>query len=80
MDKYLITINQDDISDIVVEMDDPGYDGPETNIEDPEGIYHITAESEESAVETARWLDSIGNPEYSDVSESEYMYGEDEEK
>ena len=78
MNKYLITIDQDDIDDIVVEMDDSGYDGPETNIEDPEGIYHITAETEESAVETARWLDSIGNPEYSDVSEAEYMYGEEE--
>ena len=65
--KYLVTINQDDLSDIVVEMDDPA------NIEDPEGVYHVIAESEESAVETAKWLDSLGNPEYSDVSESEYM-------
>lgn len=73
MNKYLVTIDQDDISDIVVEMDDPAYDGPETNIEDPEGTYHITAESGESAVETAKWLDSMGNPAYSDVSESEYI-------
>lgn len=73
MNKYLITINQDDIDDIVVEMDDPTYDGPETNIEDDEGVYHITAESEESAVETAKWLDSLGNPAYSDISEAEYM-------
>lgn len=71
--KYLVTINQDDLSDIVVEMDDPTYDGPEANIEDPEGVYHVTAESEESAVETAKWLDALGNPDYSDVSESEYM-------
>ena len=71
--KYLVTINQDDLSDIVVEMDDPAYDGPEANIEDPEGVYHVTAESEESAVETAKWLDALGNPDYSDVSESEYM-------
>jgi hypothetical protein len=54
-------------------MDDPDYDGPETNIEDDEGVYHVTAESEESAVETAKWLDSLGNPNYSDVSEAEYM-------
>jgi hypothetical protein len=73
MNKYLVTINQDDVDDIVVEMDDPDYDGPETNIEDDEGVYHITAESEESAVETAKWLDSLGNPAYSDVSEAEYM-------
>lgn len=71
--KYLVTINQDDLSDIVVEMDDPTYDGPEANIDDPEGVYHVTAESEESAVETAKWLDALGNPDYSDVSESEYM-------
>lgn len=71
--KYLVTINQDDLSDIVVEMDDPAYDGPEANIDDPEGVYHVIAESEESAVETAKWLDSLGNPDYSDVSESEYM-------
>lgn len=73
MNKYLVTIDQDDISDIVVEMDDPAYDGPETNIEDPEGVYHITAESADEAKAAARWLDSIGNPAYSDVSESEYM-------
>lgn len=78
--KYLVTINQDDLSDIVVEMDDPAYDGPEANIEDPEGVYHIAAESKESAVETAKWLDSLGNPAYCDTSESEYMFGEDEEK
>lgn len=73
MNKYLITIDQDDVDDIIVEMDDPDYDGPETNIEDDVGVYHVIAESEESAVETAKWLDSLGNPEYSDVSESEYM-------
>lgn len=78
--KYLVKIDQDDIDDVSVEMDDPTYDGPETNIEDPEGTYHIMAESEESAVETAKWLDSLGNPAYCDTSESEYMFGEDEEK
>lgn len=70
--KYLVTINQDDINDITVEPDDPAYDGCETNIEDPEGVYHITAPSEEEAVDAARWLDSIGNPTYTDISESEY--------
>jgi hypothetical protein len=73
MNKYLVTIDQDDVDDIVVEMDDPDYDGPETNIEDDEGVYHVIAESEESAVEIAKWLDSLGNPNYPDVSEAEYM-------
>lgn len=73
MNKYLVKIDQNDVDDIIVEMDDPDYDGPETNIEDDEGVYHITAESEESAVETAKWLDSLGNPAYSDISEAEYM-------
>jgi len=39
MAKFIITIDQDNIDDIVVEADDPTYDGPESNIEDPEGIY-----------------------------------------
>lgn len=73
MNKYLVTIDQDDPDDIVVEMDDPAYDGPESNIEDPVGVYHITADSSDSAVETAKWLDSLGNPAYSDISEAEYM-------
>lgn len=67
--KYLVTINQDDIDDITVELDDPDYDGCETNIDDPEGVYHITAPDEKEAVSTARFLDSIGNPTYSDISE-----------
>lgn len=71
--KYKVTIDPDDIDDIIVEDDDPEYDGPESNIEDPEGVYHITAESADEAKATARWLDSMGNPSYSDVSESEYM-------
>lgn len=66
MNKYLVTINPDDIDDIVCEADDPSYDGAETNINDPEGVYHIDAESEEEAIQAARWLDSIGNPSYSD--------------
>lgn len=67
MNKYLVTIDQDDIDDIVCEMDDPTYDGCETNINDPEGVYHITAESEEAAIKTARFLDSIGNDSYCEV-------------
>ena len=66
MNKYLVTIDQDDIDDIVCEADDPSYDGPETNINDPEGVYHIDAESEEEAIKAARWLDSIGNSTYCD--------------
>lgn len=73
MNKYRVTIDQDDIDDIIVEDDDMDYDGPETNIDDPEGVYHITANDADEAKEAARWLDSIGNPEYSDVSESEYI-------
>lgn len=72
MNKYIVEIDQDNIDDIDVFDDDPDYDGPETNIEDPVGVYHITAESEESAVETAKWLDSMGNHSYSDVSD-EYI-------
>jgi hypothetical protein len=73
MAKFIITIDQDDIDDIVVEADDPTYDGPESNIEDPEGVYHVEANTEDEAIKTARWLDSLGNPAYSEPSESEYM-------
>ena len=66
--KYLVTINQDDINDITVEPDDPTYDGTETNIDDPEGVYHIMAPNEKEAIDAARWLDSIGNEKYSDIS------------
>lgn len=65
--KYLVTINQDDIDDIIVTMDEPDYDGTETNINDPEGVYHITAPNEEEAIEAARWLDSLGNDAYCDI-------------
>lgn len=64
MNKYKVTIDQIDIDDITIEMDDPSYEGSEMAEGDPEGVYHITAESEDKAVETARWLDSIGNPAY----------------
>ena len=73
MEKYLVTIHQDDIEDITCEKDDPTYDGCESNIEDPEGVYHITAESEEDAIETAKFLDSMGNPSYCEgVLDEEY--------
>lgn len=62
--KYLITIDQDDPDDIEVELDDPDYDGCETNINDPDGVYHVTADTEEAAIDTAKWLDSLGNPSY----------------
>ena len=64
MDKYKVTIDQEDIAGITVEMDDPTYEGSEMADGDPEGVYHISADSPEKAVETARWLDSIGNPAY----------------
>lgn len=60
--KYLITIDQDDPDDIEVELDDPDYDGCETSINDPDGVYHVEAENEEAAIDTAKWLDSLGNP------------------
>jgi hypothetical protein len=61
MEKYLVKIDPDDINDIEVEIDDPSYDGCECSMSDPLGWYHITAETEEEAVQAARWLDSIGN-------------------
>ena len=58
MNKYLVTIDDDDpdVVDIFVEEDDPDYDGPEDNVEDGYGVYHITAESKEEAVEEAKFL------------------------
>ena len=64
MEKYKITINQDDPEDIMVEYDDPDYNGSETDINDDDGVYHITAENEFDAVDTAKFLDSMGNPSY----------------
>ena len=64
MEKFLITINQDDVDDIKVEYDDPTYDGTETRMGDPDGVYHITAKNEFEAVEAAKFLDSMGNPAY----------------
>lgn len=64
MAKYLVTIDQDDPDDISIELDDPSYDGPESSIEDAEGIYHIDAETEEDAIAAAQFLDSMGNPNY----------------
>lgn len=61
-EKYLVYISQDDPTDIEVDMDDPTYDGPEIDINEDEGVYHIEAESEEEAIKTAQFLDSIGNP------------------
>ena len=58
MNKYRVTIDDDDseVTDIFVEEDDPDYDGPEDNVEDGYGVYHITAESKEEAIEEAKFL------------------------
>lgn len=73
MEKFIVTIDQDDIENITCEKDDPTYDGPETNIDDPEGVYHISAKTEEDAIETAKFLDSMGNPSYCEgVLDEEY--------
>jgi hypothetical protein len=73
MEKYLVTIDQDDPTEIEVEMDDPAYDGPETSMDDDEGVYHITAENEEEAIKTAQFLDSIGNPNYGGEFDGSYI-------
>lgn len=39
----------------------------------PEDDNNNDDENEDEAIDTARWLDSIGNPAYSEPSESEYM-------
>lgn len=64
MNKYLIKINQEDPTDIHIDMDDPAYDGMETNIYDPDGLYHIQADTPEAAEDAARYLDSLGNANY----------------
>ena len=64
MAKYLVTIDQDDPDDITIEEDDPSYDGCETSTLDPEGVYHISADTEEDAIAAAQFLDSMGNPNY----------------
>ena len=71
MSKWLVRIDQDDVEDIEIELDDPAYDGPESNIEDPWGYYHIEADTEEEAIKTARWLDSIGDDIYFRDNEKE---------
>lgn len=71
MSKWLVHIDQDDVEDIEIEPDDPTYDGPESNIEDPYGYYHIEADTEEEAIKAARWLDSIGDDIYFRDNEEE---------
>ena len=71
MSKWLVHIDQDDVDDIEIEPDDPTYDGPEYNIEDPYGYYHIEADTEEEAIKAARWLDSIGDDIYFRDNEEE---------
>lgn len=51
--KYVVIID-DDMDDISVYPDDPGYDGPIENIFDEEGTYHVEAADEDEAVEIAQ--------------------------
>lgn len=62
--KYLVIIDQYDPGDYTIEDDVEDYDGPECNIDDEDGVYHIEAETPEEALETARFLDQLGNPSY----------------
>ena len=61
--KYLIIINQEDPSDYTIDDDMEDYDGPEYNHYE-DGVYHITADSPEKALEAARHLDMLGNAAY----------------
>lgn len=49
--KYICTFDEYDGWE--VEPDDPDYDGPETNISDPYGTYHIEADNVEDAIKLA---------------------------
>lgn len=44
-----------DLTDVnrPVVHEEPDYDGPIERVGDPEGIYHITADSKEEAIEVA---------------------------
>lgn len=44
-----------------VEPDDPSYDGPESNISDPYGTYHIEADNPEEAIKLAELEMAIDN-------------------
>lgn len=79
-DKFFVKISQEDGSVEICEPDDPAYDGPESNINDPEGVYHIEADDADKAEEAAQWLDSMGN-DYSghDIDSDTEFYGDDED-
>lgn len=48
--KYIVEYDEGDWN---VTLDNPDYDGPVTNISDPEYMYHVDAASESEAVEIA---------------------------
>ena len=59
--KYVVIID-DDMEDISVYPDDPGYDGPIENIFDEEGTYHVEADSEDEAIEIAQQEAALSTP------------------
>lgn len=58
MNKYICEYDET-YGDFIVSEDDPGYDGPETNIADDVYTYHITASTPDAAKEIARFHKSI---------------------
>lgn len=79
-DKFLVKVDQDDGEIEFCEPDDPAYDGPESNINEDPGVYHIEAESYEEAEKAAQWLDSMGN-DYSshDIDSETEFYGDEDD-
>lgn len=68
--KYLVDVTGEGY----VQLDDQDYEGPEDNIADDEGIYHIEAESEEEAMQIALDLDAVLNGgTYPEPSEAEMI-------
>lgn len=60
--KYLVSWN--DVEALFeVEPDDPTYDGPVTNVNDPEYVYHVEAISEQAAIEIAEFEMAVDNGE-----------------
>lgn len=76
--KYIVTIDPD-TQEVEVELDNPGYDGPITHVDDPYGVYHIDADSEEDAIAAAKWEFSIDDiPSADDILPAEEWYGDGE--
>ena len=66
--KYIVTF--DPMEDLYeVEADDPSYDGPVSNVSDPEYVYHIEAETEDEAVAAASFEIEIDGDNISSLVE-----------